>query len=147
LRRRRLRDQLARHAPPAAFAAMAHGELADPGSGGDAVLQLLSADLGCPRTRRGPTRRAPGPDVLHDRNGGGRVAVSQTHRHDPVCRPCAGVSGRGLRTRDALAGEAMSITPDQRTYARFAGIMILAHVVLEGIGDSVTIIARSGESF
>jgi hypothetical protein len=42
----------------------------------------------------------------------------------------------------------MSITPEQRTYARFAGIMILAHILLEvGIGDSVTIIARGGESF
>ena len=41
----------------------------------------------------------------------------------------------------------MTITPEQRTYARLAGIMILAHVVLEGIGDSVTIIARGGESF
>ncbi len=41
----------------------------------------------------------------------------------------------------------MTITPEQRTYARFAGITILVHVVLEGIGDSVTIIARGGESF
>ena len=41
----------------------------------------------------------------------------------------------------------MTITQEQRTYARFAGIMILAHIVLEGIGDSVTIIARGGESF
>lgn len=41
----------------------------------------------------------------------------------------------------------MTITPEQRTYARLAGILILAHVVLELGGDSVTIIARSGESF
>jgi len=41
----------------------------------------------------------------------------------------------------------MTITPEQRTYARVAGIVYLAHFVLEGIGDSVTIIARSGESF
>ena len=41
----------------------------------------------------------------------------------------------------------MTITPEQRTYARFAGIMILAHVVLEAIGDSVTIVARAGDSF
>ena len=41
----------------------------------------------------------------------------------------------------------MTITPEQRTYARFAGITILVHVVLEGIGDSVTIIARGGETF
>ena len=40
----------------------------------------------------------------------------------------------------------MTITPEQRTYARLAGIVILAHVVLELGGDSVTIIARSGES-
>jgi hypothetical protein len=42
----------------------------------------------------------------------------------------------------------MTITPEQRSYARLAGIMILVHIVLEvGIGDSVTIIARGGESF
>jgi len=41
----------------------------------------------------------------------------------------------------------MTITPEQRTYARLAGVMILAHVVLELGGDSVTIIARGGESF
>ena len=41
----------------------------------------------------------------------------------------------------------MTITPEQRTYARFAGITILLHVVLEGIGDSVTIVARAGDSF
>ena len=38
----------------------------------------------------------------------------------------------------------MTITPEQRTYARFAGITILVHVVLEGFGDSMTIIARGG---
>jgi len=41
----------------------------------------------------------------------------------------------------------MTIAPEQRTYARLAGIMILAHVVLELGGDSVTILARGGESF
>jgi len=41
----------------------------------------------------------------------------------------------------------MTITPEQRTYARLAGIIILVHVVLEGLGDSVTIIARTGQSF
>jgi hypothetical protein len=40
----------------------------------------------------------------------------------------------------------MTITPEQRSYARFAGIMFLAHIVLEGVGDGVTIIARGGES-
>jgi hypothetical protein len=38
-------------------------------------------------------------------------------------------------------------TPEQRTYARLAGICFLAKFVLEGLGDSVTIIARSGETF
>jgi hypothetical protein len=41
----------------------------------------------------------------------------------------------------------MTITPEQRTYARLTGILILAHVVLELGGDSVTIIARNGASF
>jgi hypothetical protein len=41
----------------------------------------------------------------------------------------------------------MTITPEQRTHARLAGIMILAHIVLEGFGDSVTIIARGGHTF
>ena len=41
----------------------------------------------------------------------------------------------------------MTLTPEQRTYARLAGITFLAKFVLEGSGDSVTIIARSGESF
>lgn len=41
----------------------------------------------------------------------------------------------------------MTIAPEQRTYARLAGILILAHIVLELGGDSVTIIARAGESF
>ena len=39
----------------------------------------------------------------------------------------------------------MTITREQR--ARLAGSMFLAHVVPEGLGDSVTIIARGGESF
>ena len=41
----------------------------------------------------------------------------------------------------------MTVTAEQRTYARLAGITILAHVVLEIGGDSVTIIARGGQSF
>ncbi len=41
----------------------------------------------------------------------------------------------------------MTITPEQRTYARLAGSMFLANFVLQGFGDSVTIIARGGESF
>ena len=41
----------------------------------------------------------------------------------------------------------MTITPEQRIYARLAGIMILAKLVLEGFGDSVTLLARRGESF
>jgi hypothetical protein len=41
----------------------------------------------------------------------------------------------------------MTITPEQRAYARFAGIMILAHLLLEGFGDSVTIVARTGKDF
>ena len=41
----------------------------------------------------------------------------------------------------------MTITPEQRSYARLAGIMFLAKYVLEGFGDSVTIMARGGESF
>ena len=41
----------------------------------------------------------------------------------------------------------MTITSEQRTYARLAGIVILAHLVLELGGDSVTIMARGGESF
>jgi hypothetical protein len=40
----------------------------------------------------------------------------------------------------------MTVTPEQRTYARLAGILILAHVVLELGGDSVTIMARGGET-
>jgi hypothetical protein len=38
----------------------------------------------------------------------------------------------------------MTITQEQRTYARLAGILILVHLVLEIFGDSVTIIARGG---
>jgi hypothetical protein len=41
----------------------------------------------------------------------------------------------------------MTITSEQRTYARLAGILILVHVFLELLGDGVTIIARSGASF
>jgi Domain of unknown function (DUF4386) len=38
-------------------------------------------------------------------------------------------------------------TLEQRTYARWAGTCFLANYVLQGLGDSVTILARSGESF
>jgi len=38
-------------------------------------------------------------------------------------------------------------TPEQRSYARLAGICFLAKFLLEGLGDSVTIIARRGETF
>jgi uncharacterized protein DUF4386 len=41
----------------------------------------------------------------------------------------------------------MDSTPEQRTYARLAGILFLANYVLQGAGDSVTIMARQGESF
>lgn len=41
----------------------------------------------------------------------------------------------------------MTITPEQRSYARCAGIMILLNYVLQSIGDGVTIQARGGESF
>lgn len=41
----------------------------------------------------------------------------------------------------------MDPTPEQRTYARLAGICLLANFVLQFLGDGVTIIARSGESF
>jgi len=38
-------------------------------------------------------------------------------------------------------------TPEQRAYARLAGICILANYVLQGLGDSVTIMLRTGETF
>jgi Domain of unknown function (DUF4386) len=41
----------------------------------------------------------------------------------------------------------MDPTPEQRTYARVAGICFLAGILLELLGDSVTIIARGGETF
>ena len=41
----------------------------------------------------------------------------------------------------------MDPTPEQRAYARLAGICILANYVLQGVGDSVTIVLRSGETF
>src|SRR4051812_45601249 len=41
----------------------------------------------------------------------------------------------------------MDPTPEQRTYARLAGICFLAKYVLELVGDSVTIIAGGGETF
>jgi hypothetical protein len=48
--------------------------------------------------------------------------------------------------RTPLGGN-MDVTREQRTYARLAGIMFLANYVLQGLGDSVTILARQGESF
>lgn len=41
----------------------------------------------------------------------------------------------------------MTITPEQRNYARLAGIMFLANYVLQGLGDFPTILARRGETF
>lgn len=41
----------------------------------------------------------------------------------------------------------MTFTPEQRTYARVAGIAFLAKFALETFGDSVTILARGGQSF
>ena len=41
----------------------------------------------------------------------------------------------------------MTITPEQHTYARLAGTLILVKYVLEGFGDYVTIMARTGETF
>ena len=41
----------------------------------------------------------------------------------------------------------MTVTPEQRTYARLAGILFLMNYVLQGAGGYVTIIARSGETF
>ncbi len=41
----------------------------------------------------------------------------------------------------------MDATPEQRTYARLAGVMFLANYVLQGAGDSVTIISRRTATF
>jgi hypothetical protein len=41
----------------------------------------------------------------------------------------------------------MTITPEQRIYARLAGILFFAKFVLEGSGDGVTIIAHPGAAF
>jgi hypothetical protein len=41
----------------------------------------------------------------------------------------------------------MQVTAEQRTYARIAGIMFLAHFIIEALGDYPTILARSGETF
>ena len=41
----------------------------------------------------------------------------------------------------------MHPTPEQRTYARLAGICFLANYLLQGLGDSVTIMLRGGETF
>jgi hypothetical protein len=39
------------------------------------------------------------------------------------------------------------LTTEQRVYARLAGICILANFVLQMLGDSVTILARTGDTF
>jgi hypothetical protein len=41
----------------------------------------------------------------------------------------------------------MTITPEQRTYAKLAGIMVFTNYVLQGLGDYPTILARGGETF
>src|SRR5438552_13608994 len=41
----------------------------------------------------------------------------------------------------------MEVTAEQRTYARIAGIMFLAHFAIEELGDYPTILARMGETF
>jgi hypothetical protein len=41
----------------------------------------------------------------------------------------------------------MNLTQEQRVYARFAGILLLAKIVVELLGDVPTIIARGGETF
>lgn len=41
----------------------------------------------------------------------------------------------------------MDPTREQRAYARLAGICILANYALQGLGDSVTILLRGGETF
>ena len=41
----------------------------------------------------------------------------------------------------------MTVTPEQRTYARLAGSMFLANYVLQFAGDGVTIVARTGAPF
>lgn len=41
----------------------------------------------------------------------------------------------------------MEVTAEQRTYARIAGILILAHFIIEELGDYPTILARRGETF
>lgn len=41
----------------------------------------------------------------------------------------------------------MDLAPEQRAYARLAGICIFANYVLQGLGDSVTIVLRGGETF
>jgi uncharacterized protein DUF4386 len=41
----------------------------------------------------------------------------------------------------------VTITPEQHTYARLAGILFLANYVLQCLGDFPTILARRGETF
>ncbi len=52
----------------------------------------------------------------------------------------AGASGKKGRG-------SMEITPQQRTYARLAGALFLLNYLFQGIGDSVTILNRRGETF
>ena len=54
---------------------------------------------------------------------------------------------REKRTDSFTSRQPSAIRQSGRTYARLAGILFLAKFVLEGFGDSVTIIARGGESF
>jgi hypothetical protein len=41
----------------------------------------------------------------------------------------------------------MEVTAEQRAYARIAGVMFLAHFIIETLGDYPTIVARSGGTF
>jgi len=41
----------------------------------------------------------------------------------------------------------VDVTPEQRTYARLAGIMYLLSFVLESVGDGITIISRRSSTF
>jgi Domain of unknown function (DUF4386) len=41
----------------------------------------------------------------------------------------------------------MEATPEQRTYARLAGICFLANYVLQGVGDTITLTSRASASF
>jgi hypothetical protein len=41
----------------------------------------------------------------------------------------------------------MTITQEQRTYARLAGLMVFAKYAMEGFGDAITIMSRTGKPF